>query len=90
MRLAKKQEFAEAWQLDTSDIASAPWWFKNKLKSDHIILLDFPGGTCFWVVETKYGKVVAFNGDYVCLHEKFQCTVVNQRDVSDGVYDIRP
>lgn len=84
MRIYRKPEYMECWKLSTADIAGAPSWFRRLLKMGLVDLFEV-GGKCFWTVATEWGRVIAYNGDYVTEDRR----VVVKQDAEFGGLEVR-
>lgn len=83
-RIYRKPEYTECWKLSMADIAGAPGWFRRLLKMGLVDLFGV-GDKCFWAVATDWGRVIAYNGDYVTEDRR----VVVKQDAEFGGWEVK-
>lgn len=83
MQISKAPEWMECWQLNSGDQSGAPKWVLKGIQLLGLYYADW-----FWIVETPFGKTIAFDGDYVIqLGEGFLVASLN--DVQAGKLVLR-
>lgn len=83
MQISKAPEWMECWQLNSGDQSGAPKWVLKRIQLLGLYYADW-----FWIVETPFGKTIAFDGDYV-IRRGEEFLVASLNDVQAGKFVLR-